>query len=192
MGWASIARLGLVQTALGAIVVLMTSTINRVMVVELMLPALVPGLLVATHYAVQIMRPAWGYGSDIGGRRTPWIVGGMAALALGARRRRARNGSRLGVEAARDCVVGAVISARRRRRRGGGHLCSGDAGYERRAAAARGGGFRRVDDDDSGLCDFGASRRPFPRSLLERAPYRSDCDSERDRISRRDPGCLGR
>jgi MFS transporter, BCD family, chlorophyll transporter len=84
MGWASIARLGLVQTALGAIVVLMTSTINRVMVVELMLPALVPGLLVATHYAVQIMRPAWGYGSDIGGRRTPWIVGGMAALALGA------------------------------------------------------------------------------------------------------------
>ena len=79
----SIARLGLVQTALGAIVVLMTSTINRVMVVELALPALVPGLLVASHYAVQILRPAWGYGSDVGGRRTPWIVGGMAALALG-------------------------------------------------------------------------------------------------------------
>jgi hypothetical protein len=84
MGWASIARLGLVQTALGAIVVLMTSTINRVMVVELALPALIPGLLVGAHYAVQIMRPAWGYGSDIGGRRTPWIVGGMATLALGA------------------------------------------------------------------------------------------------------------
>jgi MFS transporter, BCD family, chlorophyll transporter len=83
-GWISIARLGLVQTALGAIVVLMTSTINRVMVVELSLPALVPGLLVAAHYGVQIMRPAWGYRSDIGGRRTPWIVGGMAALALGA------------------------------------------------------------------------------------------------------------
>ena len=84
LGWAGIVRLGLVQTALGAIVVLMTSTINRVMVVELALPALVPGLLVAAHYAVQIFRPAWGYGSDIGGRRMPWIVGGMATLALGA------------------------------------------------------------------------------------------------------------
>ena len=83
-GWAKIARLGLVQTALGAIVVLMTSTINRVMVVELAFPALVPGLLVAVHYGVQTLRPAWGYGSDVGGRRTPWIVGGMAALAFGA------------------------------------------------------------------------------------------------------------
>ncbi len=82
-GWPSIIRLGLVQTALGAVIVLMTSTINRVMVVELALPALVPGLLVASHYAIQILRPAWGYGSDVGGRRTPWIVGGMAALALG-------------------------------------------------------------------------------------------------------------
>jgi BCD family chlorophyll transporter-like MFS transporter len=84
LNWSDIARLGLVQTALGAIVVLMTSTINRVMVVELALPALVPGLLVASHYAVQIFRPAWGYGSDLGGRRTPWIIGGMATLALGA------------------------------------------------------------------------------------------------------------
>src|SRR5271157_202857 len=82
-GWLSIIRLGLVQTMLGAIIVLMTSTINRVMVVELALPALVPGLLVASHYAIQILRPAWGYGSDVGGRRTPWIVGGMATLALG-------------------------------------------------------------------------------------------------------------
>ncbi|GJE54664.1 MULTISPECIES: BCD family MFS transporter [Methylobacterium] len=81
--WFQIVRLGLVQTALGAVVVLMTSTINRVMVVELALPAMVPGALVALHYAVQILRPRWGYGSDRGGRRTPWIVGGMAALALG-------------------------------------------------------------------------------------------------------------
>ena len=81
--WAQIVRLGFVQTALGAVVVLMTSTINRVMVVELALPAIVPGALVALHYAVQILRPRWGYGSDVGGRRTPWIAGGMAALALG-------------------------------------------------------------------------------------------------------------
>jgi BCD family chlorophyll transporter-like MFS transporter len=82
--WLAIVRLGLVQTALGAIVVLMTSTINRVMVVELSLPAIVPGLLIALHYGVQILRPAWGYGSDMGHRRTPWIIGGMAVLALGA------------------------------------------------------------------------------------------------------------
>jgi BCD family chlorophyll transporter-like MFS transporter len=83
LGWFGILRLGLVQSALGAVVVIMTSTINRVMVVELALPAVVPGLLIALHYGVQILRPAWGYGSDVGGRRTPWIVGGMAALALG-------------------------------------------------------------------------------------------------------------
>jgi BCD family chlorophyll transporter-like MFS transporter len=83
LSWIDIARLGLVQTSLGAVVVLMTSTINRVMVVELALPAFVPGLLVASHYAVQILRPAWGYGADMGGRRTPWIIAGMAVLALG-------------------------------------------------------------------------------------------------------------
>jgi BCD family chlorophyll transporter-like MFS transporter len=83
LGWLGIVRLGLVQTALGAIVVLTTSTMNRVMVVELALPAMVPGLLVGLHYAVQLLRPRLGHGSDVGGRRTPWIVGGMAVLALG-------------------------------------------------------------------------------------------------------------
>ena len=83
LGWLGIVRLGLVQTALGAIVILTTSTLNRVMVVELMLPAMLPGILVGIHYAVQLSRPRWGYGSDMGGRRTPWIIGGMAVLALG-------------------------------------------------------------------------------------------------------------
>ncbi len=83
LGWLSIIRLGLVQTALGAIVVLTTSTLNRVMVVELALPAMLPGALVALHYAVQLMRPRIGHSSDVGGRRTPWIVGGMATLAIG-------------------------------------------------------------------------------------------------------------
>ena len=83
MSWWAIFRLGLVQAALGAVVVLTTSTLNRVMVVELALPALVPGLLVALHYAVQLARPRMGYGSDQGRRRTPWIAGGMAVLALG-------------------------------------------------------------------------------------------------------------
>lgn len=84
LGWLGIARLGLVQTALGSIVVLTTSTLNRVMVVELALAAVVPGLLVGLHYAVQIARPLWGHASDVGGRRTPWIIGGVAALGLGA------------------------------------------------------------------------------------------------------------
>jgi MFS transporter, BCD family, chlorophyll transporter len=82
-GWIGIVRLGLVQAALGAIVVMTTSTLNRVMVVELGLPALLPGLLVGLHYAVQATRPRMGWGSDVGGRRTPWIVGGMAVLAAG-------------------------------------------------------------------------------------------------------------
>jgi BCD family chlorophyll transporter-like MFS transporter len=83
LSWFGIVRLGLVQTSIGAIVVLSTSTINRLMVVEFALPALVPGILVTWHYLLQIMRPRWGHGSDVGGRRTPWIIGGMAVLALG-------------------------------------------------------------------------------------------------------------
>jgi BCD family chlorophyll transporter-like MFS transporter len=82
-GWWAIVRLGLVQMSLGAIVVLTTSTLNRVMVVELALPALLPGLLVGVHYAMQGLRPRMGFGSDVGGRRTPWIAGGMLVLALG-------------------------------------------------------------------------------------------------------------
>ncbi len=83
LSWFGIFRLGLVQTGLGAIVVLTTSTLNRVMVVELAMPAMLPGALVAIHYALQVFRPAWGHGSDKGARRTPWIVGGIAVLAAG-------------------------------------------------------------------------------------------------------------
>jgi len=83
LSWLGIARLGLVQACLGAIVVLTTSTLNRVMAVELALPAMVPGLLVGLHHAVQMTRPRMGFGSDLGSRRTPWIAGGLAVLALG-------------------------------------------------------------------------------------------------------------
>ncbi len=83
LNWLGIFRIGLIQLALGAIVVLTTSTLNRVMVVELALPAMLPGALVGLHYAIQVLRPRWGYGSDIGGRRTPWIIGGMLVLATG-------------------------------------------------------------------------------------------------------------
>ena len=83
LSWLSIIRLGVVQMSLGAVVVLMTATLNRLMVVELALPAVLPGLLVGLHYGVQITRPNWGLRSDMGGRRTPWIIGGMAILGIG-------------------------------------------------------------------------------------------------------------
>ena len=83
LSWWGIVRLGLVQTSLGAIVVMTTSTLNRVMVVELALPAMLPGILVALHYFVQLSRPRFGHGSDRGQRRTPWIIGGMVVLGAG-------------------------------------------------------------------------------------------------------------
>ena len=84
LSWLSIVRLGLVQMCLGAVVVLMTSTLNRLMVVELSLAATIPGALVAIHYLVQISRPRWGFLSDIQGNRTKWIILGMIILAVGA------------------------------------------------------------------------------------------------------------
>ena len=81
LSWFQIVRLGLVQMCLGSIVVLTTSTLNRLMVVELSLAAVVPGMLVALHYGIQLSRPTWGFASDAGGQRTRWIVGGMVALA---------------------------------------------------------------------------------------------------------------
>ncbi|MGD9294759.1 MAG: BCD family MFS transporter [Roseobacter sp.] len=84
LSWLGIARLGLVQMSLGAIVVLTTATMNRVMVVELAMPAILPGLLVSLYYGTQFLRPRFGHGADQGGRRTPWIIGGVAVLAAGA------------------------------------------------------------------------------------------------------------
>ena len=83
LNWFQIVRLGLVQMALGAIVVLTTSTLNRLMVVEFALPAVLPGVLVGLHYGIQLSRPRWGFTSDTGGARTRWIIGGMALLAAG-------------------------------------------------------------------------------------------------------------
>ncbi|MEQ8739211.1 MAG: BCD family MFS transporter, partial [Hoeflea sp.] len=83
-GWFGIARIGLVQAAIGALVMLVTTVLNRVMVVEIGLVAAIPAGLVAWHYAVQLARPLWGHGSDRGGGRTVWIIGGVAVLGAGA------------------------------------------------------------------------------------------------------------
>ena len=82
--WVQIVRLGLVQMCIGAVVVLTTSTLNRLMTVELALPAMLSGALVALHSAVQITRPSWGFWSDAQGNRTRFIIGGMVVLAAGA------------------------------------------------------------------------------------------------------------
>ena len=83
-GWLSVVRLGVVQACLGGLIVLITATMNRVMVVELQLPAMVPGALVALHYAVQLwLRPRMGHFADQHGHLTRWIVLGMALLACG-------------------------------------------------------------------------------------------------------------
>lgn len=84
MVWIRILRLGLVQMSLGSLVVLTTATLNRVMVVELALPALLPGLLVSLYYGTQSLRPRFGHGADQGGKRAPWILGGVVVLAVGA------------------------------------------------------------------------------------------------------------
>lgn len=82
-GWLAIIRIGLVQAAIGALVMLATTVLNRIMVVELSLAAAIPAGLVAWHYGVQLSRPLWGHASDRGGIRTLWIIGGVAVLAAG-------------------------------------------------------------------------------------------------------------
>lgn len=83
-GWLAIARIGCVQASLGALVMMATTVLNRLMVVEYRLAAAIPAGLVAWHYAVQLCRPLWGHGSDKGRARTPWIIGGVAVLAAAA------------------------------------------------------------------------------------------------------------
>ncbi len=82
--WFAIIRIGLVQASIGAMVMLTTTVLNRLMVVEYALAAAIPAGLVGWHYAVQLCRPLWGHGSDKGGSRAVWIMGGLAVLALGA------------------------------------------------------------------------------------------------------------
>ncbi|WOE74530.1 BCD family MFS transporter [Alterisphingorhabdus coralli] len=84
LSWFGIIRLGAVQASIGAIVMLASSLLNRVMVVEYSVAAAIPAALVAWHYAVQLTRPLWGHHSDRSARRTPWIIGGMSLLVIGA------------------------------------------------------------------------------------------------------------
>lgn len=84
LSWFAIVRIGLVQASIGAMVMLITTVLNRLMVVEYALAGAIPAGLVGWHYAVQLCRPLWGHGSDKGGNRGLWIVGGIVVLGLGA------------------------------------------------------------------------------------------------------------
>ena len=83
LGWGGLARLCLVNAAIGGMAALPVNLFNRIMTVDLGWPALLPGLLVALHYAVQLTRPVWGHRSDTAGRRVPVVLGGMAVLGAG-------------------------------------------------------------------------------------------------------------
>jgi MFS family permease len=71
------------QYGIGALAALPVNLFNRLMTVELAWPAILPGLLVALHYGVQLTRPFWGHRSDAKGGRTPFILGGVAVVGLG-------------------------------------------------------------------------------------------------------------
>lgn len=83
LSWFGIIRIGLVQASIGALVMLSTTVLNRLMVVEYALAAAIPAGFVAWHYAVQLTRPLWGQVSDKGRKRTPWVLAGLAVLAGG-------------------------------------------------------------------------------------------------------------
>jgi hypothetical protein len=125
------------------------------------LPALVPGLLVALHYAVQMTRPAHGHGSDVGGAARPgssaawrcwrWAAW-LAALATAWMGTTARG--RHGAGGAGFFLVGLGVSA------GGTSLLvllAKRVAPERRAAAATAG----VGDDDRRLCGHRRAGRPL-------------------------------
>ena len=103
MSWGMLFRLCLVNAAIGGLAALPVNLFNRLMTVELALPALLPGLFVALHYAVQLSRPVWGHRSDARGGRTPFILGGIAVTGLGV------FGAALGIHVAEVSTWAAMV-----------------------------------------------------------------------------------
>ncbi len=150
-GWLGIVRLGLVQTALGAVVVLTTSVLNRLMVVEFALPATLSGILVGLYYAMQMTRPRMGHGSDVGGRRTPSIVWRDGGAVCRCRPRRGGHRHDGWAAAAGACPCGPGLRAGRRGGQRRRHRAAGAACGARRPRAQGSRGVDRLDHDDRGL-----------------------------------------
>ena len=166
LGWISIVRLGLVQMALGAVVVLTTSTLNRLMVVEMALPAVLPGLLVALHYGIQVTRPRWGFLSDAGGRRDALDHrrhGGSGHRRNGCGLRR---GSLRDAVCRRTCPFDPRLRPHRARRRRLGHLAPGAPRHRNRAPEAGGGRDDYLAHDDRGHRGDGGFGRCCARPLF--------------------------
>ncbi len=90
--WGQLVRLGLFQVSVGMAQVLLVGTLNRVMIVELSVPAMVVAAMIAIPVLVAPFRAILGYRSDtyrsaIGWKRIPylwfgslWQMGGLAIM----------------------------------------------------------------------------------------------------------------
>jgi MFS transporter, BCD family, chlorophyll transporter len=76
--WLGVLRLGLFQLGMGISLAPITGTLNRVLISDLHIPAVVVGFLMAIHYFVSPVRAVFGYKSDQhraeGRWRTPYVV----------------------------------------------------------------------------------------------------------------------
>jgi BCD family chlorophyll transporter-like MFS transporter len=76
--WLSVLRLSLFQLGMGVSLAPITGTLNRVLITDLHIPAVVVGGLMAIHYFVSPVRAFYGFKSDehraAGRWRTPYIV----------------------------------------------------------------------------------------------------------------------
>ena len=79
--WLRVLRLGLFQFGIGLSMAPISGTLNRVLIDELRIPAVVVGILIAMHYFVSPVRAMIGYRSDkaraSGKWRTPYVVFGV-------------------------------------------------------------------------------------------------------------------
>lgn len=84
--WLSILRLGLFQFGMGLALAPLTGTLNRVLIDEMGIQALLVGVLISLHYFVSPVRAMIGFQSDknraIGRWRTPYVIlGAMLTFA---------------------------------------------------------------------------------------------------------------
>lgn len=79
--WIRVLRLGLFQFGVGLSLAPITGTLNRVLIDDLMIPAVAVGSLISLHYFVSPVRAMIGYRSDkarsLGKWRTPYVVLGV-------------------------------------------------------------------------------------------------------------------
>ncbi len=84
--WLNVLRLGLFQFGMGLALAPLTGTLNRVLIDEMGIAAILVGILIAIHYFVSPIRAMIGYRSDVsratGRWRTPYVLLG-AMLTFG-------------------------------------------------------------------------------------------------------------